>query len=113
MGGDGAGTGNATATGTPAAGDGGDGESGNGGPVPDTWLVGFDEPGVYDLLCSPHEHFGMAIRVVVGDETDTRFETSDPAALPEPRVGPVGLARVTLTDPALAPSAIVDQGSVS
>jgi hypothetical protein len=37
---------------------------------------------------------------------------SDPAALPEPRAGPVGLARVTLTDPALQPEAIVDRGQV-
>lgn len=82
------------------------------GPEPDTWLHSFDVPGVYDLVCSPHEGFGMAMRVVVGDETDAPFETSDAAALPEPRVGPVGLARVTLTDPALQPSAIVEAGTV-
>ncbi len=97
-----------TATGTAT---GTDGESE--GPVPDFWLLALDEPGVYDFLCSPHEHFGMAMRVVVGDETDAAFETEDPDALPEPRVGPVGLARVTLTDPALAPSNIVEQGTVS
>lgn len=94
-------------------GGGGGEEDGEGdGPQPDTWLHSFDTPGVYDLLCSPHEGFGMAMRVVVGDVTDAPFETSDPSALPEPRVGPVGLARVTLTDPALAPEAIVDAGSV-
>ena len=54
----------------------------------------------------------MAMRVVVGDETAAPFETQDPSALPEPRVGPVGLARVTLTDPALQPSAIVEAGTV-
>jgi len=52
------------------------------------------------------------MRVVVGDETETEFETSNAEALPEPRAGPVGLARVTLTDPALEPSAIVDAGRV-
>jgi plastocyanin len=82
------------------------------GPVPDTWLLAFDTPGVYDMICSPHEGFGMAMRVVVGEETDTAFETSDPGALPEPRLGPVGLSRVTLTDPALEPEAIVDAGTV-
>ncbi|MFB6141576.1 MAG: plastocyanin/azurin family copper-binding protein [Halosimplex sp.] len=98
-------TGTAAAeTGTP----GGESE----GPVPDYWLLALDEPGVYDFLCSPHETFGMAMRVVVGDETDAPFETEDPDALPEPRVGPVGLARLTLTDPALAPENIVDQGTV-
>ncbi|WP_415380687.1 plastocyanin/azurin family copper-binding protein [Halosimplex sp. TS25] len=92
-----------TATGT---------DGGSEGPVPDYWLLALDEPGVYDFLCSPHEVFGMAMRVVVGDETDADFETEDAEALPEPRVGPVGLARVTLTDPALAPENIVEQGSV-
>ncbi|MFC3476996.1 plastocyanin/azurin family copper-binding protein [Halobacterium litoreum] len=82
-------------------------------PVPSTWLLGFAEPGVYDFLCSPHETFGMAMRVVVGAETETRFETEDADALPEPRVGPVGLARATLTDPALQPSNIVAEDTVS
>jgi len=98
----------ATGTETPA----GDGESAGEGPVPDSWLVAFETPGVYDLLCSPHETFGMAMRVVVGEETDAAFETEDPEALPEPRAGPVGLARVTLTDPALQPENIVEQGQV-
>jgi plastocyanin len=99
----------------PGPSEGADG-NGNGGsddgPVPDTWLRSFDMPGVYDLLCSPHEGFGMAMRVVVGDETETEFETSNADALPEPRAGPVGLSRVTLTDPALEPSAIVEAGTV-
>ncbi|WP_227133669.1 plastocyanin/azurin family copper-binding protein [Halorubellus salinus] len=85
----------------------------NAGPVPATWLLAFDTPGVYDVICSPHEGFGMAMRVVVGDDTEAPFETSDPAALPEPRLGPVGLSRITLTDPALEPDAIVDAGTVS
>ena len=93
--------------------DGGDGSDGGDGPVPDTWLQGFDTPGVYDLLCSPHETYGMAMRVVVGDATEPSFETSNPEALPEPRVGPVGLARATLTDPALQPSNVVEQGTVA
>ena len=89
-----------------------DGSDDGDGPVPDTWLYAFETPGVYDLLCSPHEGFGMAMRVVVGDETDPAFETEDPSALPAPRAGPVGLARLTLTDPALAPSNIVAEAQV-
>ena len=93
--------------------DGDDGDDSDGeGPVPDTWLHAFETPGVYDLLCSPHEGYGMAMRVVVGDVTETEFETSNPENLPEPRAGPVGLARVTLTDPALEPSNIVSEGTV-
>lgn len=83
------------------------------GPEPDSWLLAFETPGVYDIICSPHEVFGMAMRIVVGDETDAPFETEDPGALPEPRAGPVGLARITLTDPALAPQNIVDAGTVA
>ncbi|MBV0922584.1 twin-arginine translocation signal domain-containing protein [Halomicroarcula limicola] len=83
------------------------------GPVPSTWLYAFETPGVYDLLCSPHETYGMAMRVVVGDATEAPFETSDPSALPAPRAGPVELARETLTDPALQPSNIVEQGAVA
>ncbi|MDS0282850.1 cupredoxin domain-containing protein [Haloarcula onubensis] len=87
-------------------------ETGGGQAAPDTWLLSLDVPGVYDVLCSPHEVYGMAMRVVVGDQTSAPFETADPSALPEPRVGPAGLARVTLTDPALAPRTIVDRGRV-
>lgn len=94
-------------------GEGETGGNGDDGPVPDTWLQSFDTPGVYDVLCSPHEAYGMAMRLVVGDETDAPFETSDPDALEEPRAGPVGLARLTLTDPALQPEEIVDAGTVT
>jgi len=101
------------------AGPGGDGqgtETGPGSgeaPTPETWLYAFEEPGVYDLLCSPHEVYGMAMRVVVGDDPDAPFGTEDPDALPEPRAGPAELARETLTDPALAPSAIVEAEAVA
>lgn len=81
-------------------------------PKPDVWLQLFETPGVYDIECAPHEAFGMAMRVVVGDETETVFETDDPGALPPPRAGPVGLAREVLTDPNLSPEAIVEEGSV-
>jgi len=115
--GEAAGEGDDVQTPTPTPSDGAEEEDGGGngsqGPVPDTWLQAFETPGVYDMLCSPHEGFGMAMRVVVGDVTETEFETSDPEALPEPRAGPVELARVTLTDPALQPSTIVSEGSVA
>ncbi len=43
------------------------------------WLYTFDEPGVYDLYCGPHEFLGMVVRVVAG-------EASGPGAeeVPEP-----------------------------
>lgn len=33
------------------------------------WLYRFEEAGVYDLFCAPHEWGGMGMRVVVGEET--------------------------------------------
>ena len=92
----------------------GDGDAGGqAGPVPDQFLLSLATSGVYDLLCSPHEHFGMAMRVVVGDETEAPFETESAEELPPPRAGPVELSREVLTDPALAPERIVEQGTVS
>ena len=41
------------------------------------WLYTFDDPGVYDLYCGPHEFLGMVVRVVVG-------EPSGPGADPVP-----------------------------
>ncbi|MBX0323657.1 hypothetical protein EGH21_11520 [Halomicroarcula sp. F13] len=97
---------------TETGGQGDDQQAGPPEPVSDTWLLAFETPGVYDMLCSPHEGFGMAMRVVVGDVTEAPFETSTPENLAEPRAGPVGLARVTLTDPSLRPSDIVEEGTV-
>ncbi|WP_226010033.1 cupredoxin domain-containing protein [Halomicrobium salinisoli] len=34
----------------------------------DTWYYRFDETGVYDLFCLPHEQFGMVVRIVVAEE---------------------------------------------
>lgn len=82
------------------------------GPTPSSWLYTFETPGVYDLECAPHEVFGMAMRIVVGEETETAFETSDPNELPPPRAGPVGFARQVLTDPNLEPDSIVEEGRV-
>lgn len=85
---------------------------GDNGPTPTSWLHAFETPGVYDLECAPHEAFGMAMRVVVGEETETEFETSDPDQLPPPRAGPVEFSRQVLTDPNLEPEAIVEEGRV-
>lgn len=34
------------------------------------WLYRFDEAGVYDLFCSPHEFWGMVMRIVAYDEEE-------------------------------------------
>ena len=98
----------------PAANRGPDDENGppRAEPEPSTWLYAFETPGVYDMECAPHEAYGMAMRVVAGDETETTFETSDPEELPPPRAGPVGLSRQVLTDPNLEPDRVVEEGRV-
>lgn len=90
------------------------------------WLYRFEECGVYDILCAPHEHFGMVMRVVVGGVTEPNFGevgTQDP---PRPPFPPFDFARAVLDSEAedtpdldeddvdeLGPERIVDQGSVS
>ncbi|MFC5972559.1 plastocyanin/azurin family copper-binding protein [Halomarina salina] len=46
-----------------------------------TWLYRFDTPGVYDYYCGPHEVFGHAGRIVVGDATEAP-PVPDPCAPP-------------------------------
>ncbi|WP_255196391.1 CHRD domain-containing protein [Halorarius litoreus] len=51
------------------------------------WLYRFDQPGIYDMYCIPHEEFGMVGRVMVGEppatgtpeETATGTETTTAA----------------------------------
>ncbi|WP_202935027.1 cupredoxin domain-containing protein [Halorussus amylolyticus] len=102
------------------------------------WLYTFDQEGVYELHCAPHEIFGHAMRIVVGSpsgpaadplpdlcagegtttaEEMTTTEEADGETTAEggeeepalPRFG----AYAVLTDPALAPDAIVDERRVS
>ncbi len=48
-------------------------------PVGASWLYTFEEPGVYDVHCGPHELFGHVARLVVG-------EASGPGAEPIPEM---------------------------
>jgi plastocyanin len=67
-------------------------------PVGEVWTYTFSVPGTYDLWCGPHEHYGMAMRIVVG-------EPGGPAEEPVTNFGPDGalaLAGLVLNDPALA-----------
>lgn len=78
-------------------------------PIGETWEYTFDLPGVYDLWCGPHESYGMAMRIVVG-------EASGPGAEPSTDFGPEGtfsVAGQVLSDAALDPANIIEQGSVS
>ena len=97
-------------------------------PAGGYWLYTFEKSGVYEMNCAPHEYWGMAMRIVVG-------EVSGPAAdpLPDLCAQPPGgeggggggesegpelrypefTAYTVLTDPAPAPDRIVERGGVS
>ena len=78
-------------------------------PVWESWEMTFDIAGTYDLWCAPHEMFGMAMRLVVG-------EPGGPAMSPITDFGPEGVfgaSGTVLSDPALEAANIVAKGSVS
>ncbi len=78
-------------------------------PIGQDWTYTFEIPGTYDLWCGPHEHYGMVMRIVVG-------EPGGPAEEPVTNFGPDGVFQVgglVLNDPALASAEIVARGSVS
>lgn len=82
------------------------------------WLYRFDQPGVYDVVCAPHELLGMAMRIVVGDKTEpvVRSEGRPPDVLAAVLIGtgiPDENGEPDLGVPPLAPQNIVDQGSVN
>lgn len=77
-------------------------------PINESWEYTFTEPGVYDLWCGPHEQYGMAMRLVVGEATG-------PGAEPVSDFSPEGVfatAGTVLSDPALAPDNIVSKKQV-
>lgn len=72
----------------------------------DFWLYRFDEPGVYDVFCPPHEEYGMAMRIVVGDGAE-EFGPANPMEHERP---PAGLSSTLLGMDELAPDAIRNAG---
>jgi plastocyanin len=83
-------------------------------PLGGYWLYTFEKEGVYDVFCSPHQIFGMVMRIVVGSPTG-------PGASPvvvgppsqEPPFQPSQTAGLVLSDLALEPQNIISAGSVS
>lgn len=58
-------------------------------PVDAYWLYTFDQPGVYDLHCGPHELFGDVIRIVAGEATGPGMEPiPEPVPMPDPDADP-------------------------
>ena len=81
------------------------------------WLYRFDVPGVYDVLCAPHELFGMVGRIVVGDpEPEPDFGPSGPVEVDGEEVElrpPALTAALVYEDPLMEPETIAEEGSVS
>ena len=81
------------------------------------WLYRFDRPGVYDVLCAPHEIFGMVARIVVGDPpAEPDFGPAGPVEMDGEEVElrpPALTAELVYGDPLLNPTTIAERGSVS
>lgn len=78
------------------------------------WLYTFDTEGVHDYVCAPHEYFGMAGRLVVGSATGPGANPVGEAPGPSEQARPPEFtAGLVLSDDALAPDRIVEEGSVS
>jgi plastocyanin len=98
------------------------------------WLYTFEHEGVYEVNCPPHEYWGMAMRIVVGDVSGPAAEPLPDLCAGPPEGGSDGgedgggegkesegpelrlpsfTAYTVLTDPTLDPERIVDRGSIS
>ena len=72
---------------------------------PDTYfLYQFEQEGVYDLLCLPHEYFGMVVRLVVGEPTGPGARRIQPAKKAASG-GPMGM---TLSSPGGAAATVLN-----
>jgi len=80
----------------------------------DYWLYTFEQEGVHDVMCAPHEVFGMVGRVVVGSATGPGANPVGEAPAPtEESRPPEFTAALVLSDPAMEPATIAEEGSVS
>jgi plastocyanin len=80
----------------------------------DYWLYTFEQEGVHDLMCAPHELYGMVGRIVVGSATGPGANPVGEAPAPsEESRPPEFTAGLVLSDPAMSPENVADSGSVS
>lgn len=94
-------------------------------PVGGYWLYRFEEEGVYDLYCPPHEPFGMVHRVVVtAEEGDAAEPSVEDTGRPPQETNNLGAilggldpnvpsAHDALESEALHPERIASRGTVS
>lgn len=82
--------------------------------VDEYWLYTFETEGVHNIMCAPHELFGMVGSIVVGSPAGPAANPVGEAPAPtEESRPPEFTAGLVLSDPALEPENIVDAGSVS
>lgn len=80
----------------------------------DYWLYTFETEGVHNVMCAPHEFFGMVGSIVVGSATGPGAQPVGEAPAPSEHSRPPAFtAGLVLSDPALAPDNIVEAGVVS
>ena len=79
----------------------------------DYWLYTFENEGVHDIMCAPHELFGMVGRVVVGAASGPGASPVGEAPGSERTRPPEFTAALILGDPAMSAENIVDSGTVS
>lgn len=80
----------------------------------DYWLYTFEAEGVHNIMCAPHEVFGMVGTVVVGSASGPGANPVGEAPAPTEEARPPEFtAGLVLSDPAMDPENIVDAGSVS
>jgi len=79
----------------------------------DYWLYTFENEGVHDVTCAPHEVYGMSGRIVVGSATGPGANPVSEVPGGEESRPPEFTGALVISDPAMAPDAIVESGSVS
>ena len=76
------------------------------------WLCAFEQPGVWDLYCPPHEMLGMGMRIVVDETTGPGAGVADPEAAGEGERPPDEPLVATFNAEALDADAIVEAGEI-
>jgi plastocyanin len=80
----------------------------------DYWLYRFETEGVHNIMCAPHELFGMVGSVVVGSATGPATNAVGEAPAPSQQSRPPEYtAALVLSDPALEPENIVQNGPIA
>ncbi|QLG63277.1 cupredoxin domain-containing protein [Halorarum salinum] len=78
----------------------------------DSWYYRFEEPGVYDMLCLPHDGLGMVVRAVVAGEGSEDPPEAYPERPPEESgVSPIN--QRVLNAPELDPGNVLAAGTVA